>query len=804
VVEGKDHFGFEGATGQVFIQGRRFSRKTQFLGSNAGFMKSGEPFVFEVVRKGRKLAFIINGTTVYKMRFATGRFGTFGFRPWRSTMQISDFSAEGELLPFPPPRTQPTDYTIPIIDLSTETRRQVVVARGTADVYQGHPTTVLMGDNKTMFAVWTYDHGGRCGPMKKSTDGGLTWSDLLPVPDNWKTVKNCPCIHRLTDPQRVERLFVLAGNGDMYQSVSEDGGKTWTPMAKNGLHCVVAPITIVLIKGDRHLAMYQQRRDGKLVICQSISSDGGLTWEPERLIAEHEAGHPCEPAVIRSPDGKQLAVLIRENTRRYNSMLITSDDEGETWSKLVELPASLTGDRHMPRYAPDGRLVIPFRDTAAESLTKGDFVAWVGTYDDIVNLREGQYRVRLLHQHGDKPWDCGYSGVECLPDGTFVATTYAVLKEGEKNSVVSVRFKTEEIDAKAKLLPKQTAVWRSGADGYHTYRIPALIVTKHGTLLAFCEGRKNSRKDHGDIDLMLKRSTDGGQTWSDQTVVYEEGDGAEITIGNPCPVVDEDTGAVWLPFCRDNRDVLVTRSTDDGLTWSKPIDITKGVKDPGWGRWYATGPGVGIQLRRGPRKGRLVIPCDHRERAKGDWMMHSHVFFSDDHGGTWQLGGSAAPHTDECQVVELSDGRLMINMRNYWGRKGKQSDRGGMRAIAWSDDGGQTWPDLQFDRTLVEPVCQARLLADPSGKGRRLLFSNPATKKDRVNMTVRLSDDEGKAWSASQVLYPGPSAYSCLAVLPDGTIGCLYERGKRDSYQTITFARFDLEWLTGEPQNIEY
>ena len=353
--------------------------------------------------------------------------------------------------------------------------------------------------------------------------------------------------------------------------------------------------------------------------------------------------------------------------------------------------------------------------------------------------------------------------------------------------------------------PLQTIVYRSGKEGYHTYRIPSLIVTAKGTLLAFCEGRKNDRRDHGDIDLVLKRSADGGKTWGPLELVHEEGGTKKVTIGNPCPVVDVATGTLWLTFCRDNDRVFVTHSTDDGRTWAPPRDITKDVKKEGWG-WYATGPGVGIQLRRGAHKGRLVIPCDHRERVEGNWVMFSHVFFSDDRGKTWKLGGSVAPHTDECQVVELADGRLLINMRNYWGRAGKRPERGGMRALSWSRDGGSTWSDLRFDATLIEPICQASFirhsvadtrLGKPARPGNRLLFSNPASRTQRVQLTVRLSRDEGESWPVSRVLHGGPAAYSCLTALPGGRVGCLYEGGAKSPYEEIRFAGFSLEWLGG-------
>ncbi len=343
----------------------------------------------------------------------------------------------------------------------------------------------------------------------------------------------------------------------------------------------------------------------------------------------------------------------------------------------------------------------------------------------------------------------------------------------------------------------QTDLFVGGEGGYHTYRIPALIVTPKGTVLAFCEARKNSASDTGDIDTVVRRSTDGGRTWRSMQIVWDDGPN---TAGNPCPVVDRDTGTIWLPLTHNlgadtekeivarqskgTRTVWMTKSTDDGATWATPWEITATAKRPNW-TWYATGPGVGIQLKNG----RLVIPCDNKDADSKE--EQSHILYSDDHGATWQLGGVVSPNVNECQVVELPDGTLMLNMRSYMGKN--------RRAVAFSRDGGLTWTPPQTDPNLIEPVCQASLIAYTGQVGNRanqfvLLFSNPASTK-RENMTVRVSFDEGKTWPVAKSLYGGPSAYSCLAVLPDGTIGCLYERGEKRFSERITFARFNWEWL---------
>jgi len=374
----------------------------------------------------------------------------------------------------PQPRL-PKNYTIPVIDISKETDRRVIVAQGTEDTYHGHVDTLLMPDGKTMWAVWTYNHGGRCGPLKRSDDGGRTWSKLLDVPESWTKVSNCPTIHRLIAPDGRARLVVLAcGKGWLTRAVSEDEGRTWSPMGRAGIGCGVPPLTVEAVDNGRTLLTWYHigapgRGDASpLSVWQAASHDGGLTWGEARMICIVEGkdktayakskkrfdpnidgADPCEPSCVRSPDGKQLLLLMRENRRRLNSLYITSNDEGKTWSAPKELTASLTGDRHNPCYAPDDRLVVVMRDTAGKSPTKGHFVAWVGMYDDIVNGREGQYRVKLLHSYAGG--DCGYPGLDVLPDGTLVATTYIKYRPGpEKHSIVSVRFKLSELDVRLK------------------------------------------------------------------------------------------------------------------------------------------------------------------------------------------------------------------------------------------------------------------------------------------------------------------------------------------------------------------
>ncbi len=348
-------------------------------------------------------------------------------------------------------------------------------------------------------------------------------------------------------------------------------------------------------------------------------------------------------------------------------------------------------------------------------------------------------------------------------------------------------------------------LWKSGAGDYHTYRIPAVAATTKGTVLAFCEGRKTGGGDSGNIDLVLRRSEDGGKTWGAQQVVWDD---ADNTCGNPCPVVDETTGTVFLfstwnlgsdhegqiiaGKSQDTRRVFVTSSADEGRTWTKPAEVTAAVKKPDW-TWYATGPGSGLQIKNGPNAGRLVLACDHIEKDSKRYF--SHAVYSDDHGKTWQLGGTTPKDkVNECEAVELAGGRLMLNMRNY-DRTMKT------RQTAVSADGGRTWSDQALDPILVEPICQASILRfswPGEGSENVVLFSNPASGK-RERLTVRASLDDARTWPRQLILHEGPAAYSDLVRLPSGTAACLYEAGEKNAYETIVWARFGLADL-GKPE----
>lgn len=351
------------------------------------------------------------------------------------------------------------------------------------------------------------------------------------------------------------------------------------------------------------------------------------------------------------------------------------------------------------------------------------------------------------------------------------------------------------------------------------YRIPAVVQATNGDLLVFAEKRNDGIGDIGNHDIVLKRSSDKGRTWSAEHVIFDDEDRVctDLTLGR-----DRD-GKLWLFFLRDKKQFHYFTSADSGATWQGPVSIHAQVTKPEWdslkgktdddrppnpkshmARWekdwaqrYGCGPGKAlVQLA----SGRLVAPGRHREDTGGGRLRSfAHTFYSDDRGATWKLGGNVGMNTSECQLVELADGKLMVISRNESSDDAPDNLR---HLIAISADGGETWGPVRRAEELITPRCHGSV---ERYDARRLLFSSPATpfrQKEhpygRYNLTVRMSQDEGATWSAGRTLWPHPGSYSDLVVLDDGTIGCIYERGKKGSthyWDELHFARFDLEWL---------
>ena len=354
------------------------------------------------------------------------------------------------------------------------------------------------------------------------------------------------------------------------------------------------------------------------------------------------------------------------------------------------------------------------------------------------------------------------------------------------------------IDVRAQDLPT-SVVYQRGNYGYACFRIPALLRAADNSLLAFAEARVNGTSDHGNIDLVVRRSTDNGNTWGDMTVVWSD---SGNTCGNATPVLIPQTGRIILLACwnrgddieadiesgqsQDTRRVFSMYSDDHGQTWSVPQEITESVKQPDW-TWYATGPCHAIRKLKSPHKGRLIIPANHKYRDEsGRIISRSHLLYSDDDGLTWKIGAISQVGGNESSIVELPNGNLMLNMRHT-------DSEDLYRLCALSRDGGETWIYTWEETQLIEPRCQGVLLNYKDRKGRltrNILFSNPRSLR-RENLSIGISQDNGYSWPRFITVWKGRAAYSDMVNLPDGAIGVLFENGiaggKENLYYRISF-----------------
>ena len=703
----------------------------------------------------------------------------------------------------------PRGYSVPLIDLDGHSHRQVVVDRE-AGQYLGHPTTVLLEDGRTIITVYPKGHGRGAIVMKRSEDGGRTWSERLPVPENWATSQETPTIHRVIDAEGTKRLILFSGLYPVRMSVSEDDGRTWTPLEPVGdwggivtMGSVEALRTgpghyIALFHDDGRFFTKQGKKTPEMTLHKTLSHDGGLTWsEPETIFASADV-HLCEPGLVRSPDGRQMAVLLRENRRVRNSYLIVSNDEGRTWSEPRELPGALTGDRHTGKYAPDGRLFISFRDTTHESPTKGDWVGWVGTYEDLIEGREGQYRVRLKDNH--KGADCAYPGVEVLPDGTFVTTTYGHWTPGEQPYVLSVRFTLEELDA---LAAEQTSeasevIVRDvyvASERNPRYSEGSIVVLRDGSLLYATTEFLGGGSDFSSARIVARSSRDGGRTWSAPRVLQEQ-TGRTNVMSATLRWLDEPPGddtPLGMFYLEKNSEsdlqVLLRMSNDGGRTFGEPIRVTD---EPGY---HVLNNDRVLRLSTG----RLLVPVASTPDVRKVNHFISHCWLSDDGGRTWRKGNGSVdlPRRGamEPDVFELRDGRVGMIMRT----------QAGHIAVATSEDGGDTWgPSSAWSPKSPESPATVRRI--PS-TGDLLLVWNDTYREGaghggrRTPLTTAISRDDGRTWEHVRNLETDTEhsyAYTSLTFTDHRALLSYYVRDERSGRISSRFQSVPVTWFYEE------
>ena len=445
-----------------------------------------------------------------------------------------------------------------------------------------------------------------------------------------------------------------------------------------------------------------------------------------------------------------------------------------------------------------GVFILFFRanvDFSAERLTSLDLVLLTDLIFYLVGMAVSLFAA-LLFYFGIKFTKNRYSNARIKKSllGTFLTLIIAV-------PIIMIPFITTHYpiypaaphgDLEAGII-RSTDLFISGTEGYYCYRIPSLLILPNDTILAFAEGRKYSTFDRGNIDVVLKRSEDGGKTWSSLEVLIDAGC---LKAGDPTPVYDNTTGLIWLSYCIEQWQVFLINSSDGGKTWSNPWNITPDVKPTSWPEYFVMGPGHGIQLTKAPNAGRLLLPA--YAEISGSSITHSFMIYSDDNGVSWHRGNYTTIG-GECEVVETANGSIYMTIRSQHVESYK-------RLYSWSYDGGLNWGPVGIENALQEPKCQAsiaRLTEAGNSSINRIIFSNPSHPSDRQNMTIHLSYNECETWDVAKVLYRGNAGYSDLGVLSNKTVCILFEIGDdrhvrppyHDYHDYLIFVQFNMSWL---------
>lgn len=431
------------------------------LGHMQDWLAYGEDFILELEYRAGTLLIHINNKLLAELEIKEGEISPpvkFGFAPGGAVLNIKEFNASAGSFQ----DIETLAFSIPQIDLNERADLQLEVARDTAE-YFGHPSSVLLDDGRTMTMMYLNGHAYGEPRWQRSYDGGLTWSGHLSLPGQWYQVPDyrdpairrktpfseVPTLYRFPEIPGVDRVCMYTGRYPSRYALSEDGGATWSelrPLFLGGEQvekAVVLFSDMIPLKDGTYLGTFHKKIGEKVVVFKALTSDGLSFSKPEPM-ASHAEATLCEAEFIRSPDGKRIALLMRENSRQFQSFISFSEDEGRSWSTPHEMPPSLTGDRHKALYTPDGRLMISFRDRGHDSPTFGSWVAWVGSFKDLEQGNEGQYRILLKKNF--RGADCAYPTMHLLPDETIFLATYGQWEPGDPNYILSFHLKMEELD----------------------------------------------------------------------------------------------------------------------------------------------------------------------------------------------------------------------------------------------------------------------------------------------------------------------------------------------------------------------